>query len=41
LFPGIGFVVTHSRLPAAKMAEVSNGPNNVENRIKLRKATPC
>gem|GEM_PF-3985005 len=33
LFPRIGSVVTNSRPPAGIMAEVCNGPDNVENRI--------
>ena len=39
LFPRIGFIVTNSRLPAAKVVKVYNGRGDVENRIKERKNT--
>jgi hypothetical protein len=39
LFPRIGFVVTNSRLPAAKVIKVYNGRGDVENRIKEGKNT--
>jgi hypothetical protein len=39
LFPRIGFVVTNSRLPAAKVIKVYNGRGEVENRIKEGKNT--
>ena len=39
LFPGIDFVVTNSRLPAAKVIKVYNGRGDVENRIKEGKNT--
>ena len=34
LFPRIGFVVTNSRLPAAKVTKVYNGRAEIENRTK-------
>ena len=39
LFPSIGFVVTNSRLPAAKVTKVYNGRAEIENRIKEGKNT--
>ena len=39
LFPRIGFVVTNSRLPAAKVTKVYNGRAEIENRIKEGKNT--
>ena len=39
LFPRIGFIVTNSRLPAAKVVKVYNGRGDVENRIKEGKNT--
>jgi hypothetical protein len=39
LFPRIGFVVTNSRLPAAKVVKVYNGRAEIENRIKEGKNT--
>ncbi|MGA8572822.1 MAG: IS1380 family transposase [Desulfobaccales bacterium] len=39
LFPRIGFVVTNSRLPAAKVIKVYNGRAEIENRIKEGKNT--
>lgn len=39
LFPRIGFIVTNSRLPAAKVVKVYNGRGDVENRIKECKNT--
>jgi hypothetical protein len=39
LFPRIGFVVTSSRLPAAKVTKVYNGRAEIENRIKEGKNT--
>jgi hypothetical protein len=39
LFPRVGFVVTNSRLPAAKVIKVYNGRAEIENRIKEGKNT--
>ena len=39
LFPRIGFVVTNSRLPAAKVTKVYNGRAEIENRTKEGKNT--
>ncbi|MBU4232657.1 MAG: IS1380 family transposase [Proteobacteria bacterium] len=39
LFPRIGFVLTNSRLPAAKVTKVYNGRAEIENRIKEGKNT--
>jgi len=39
LFPQIGFVVTNSRLPAAKVTKVYNGRAEIENRTKEGKNT--
>lgn len=39
LFPRIGFVVTNSRLPSAKVVKVYNGRAEIENRIKEGKNT--
>ena len=39
LFPRIGFIVTNSRLSAAKVVKVYNGRGDVENRIKEGKNT--
>jgi hypothetical protein len=39
LFPRIGFVVTNSRLPAAKVTKFHNGRAEIENRIKEGKNT--
>ena len=39
LFPRIGFVVTNTRLPAAKVTKVYNGWAEMENRIKEGKNT--
>jgi hypothetical protein len=41
LFPRIGFLVTHSKLPAGKVVEANNGPGDVENKIKEGKNTLC
>ena len=39
LFSRIGFIVTNSRHPAAKVVKVYNGRGDVENRIKEGKNT--
>ncbi len=39
LFPRIGFIVTNSRLSAAKVVKIYNGRGDVENRIKEGKNT--
>ena len=39
LFPRVGFIVTNSRLPKAKVVKVYNGRGDVENRIKEGKNT--
>ena len=37
LFPGIGFIVTNSRVSAGKGIKVYNGHSDVGNRIKEEK----
>ncbi|MBW2086082.1 MAG: hypothetical protein JRI54_08665 [Deltaproteobacteria bacterium] len=39
LFPGKGFIVTNSNLPAREVVKIYNGRANVENRIKKGKNT--
>ena len=39
MFPEVGFIVTNSRLPRAKVVKVYNGRGDVENRIKEGKNT--
>ena len=39
LFPRVGFIVTNSRLPKAKVVKLYNGRGVVENRIKEGKNT--